>query len=421
MIEARWPMHIAVVVAVSASPAAIQTNNVFYVQASRVALRAQPTAASTAIGFLTTNTEVRVQGRRSDWCEVDSPSTKQRGFVGCAALSRTKLTEEAIAERLANTTLQPMELLDWTARAFWVRPSLSRFLDAGRAMEGALFDLDTGRREGEQQTSLRPTRAEFEAMKQRLEAGITASGPIARSYQTNPRAEDGSREPLDKALKLVPLPAIRPSYFAENERPFALPLGGPFKIADVLYSAPQLIDALSSVHHAPFRVRVLDRARFSPIHTIEAVRGVWDLGRIGVTFGKEARLEAVTSSGRSVAVGVQSLTLQLGQDPCIRTLLGIRTQAIAGGRLTTATVGWVGKPAMEGKTHVRSQRHDGAGDYDKLIVEDIDLNGDAVPDFSVWAGRYEPVISAEGYWKAVFANVGGKWTLLAYDTDDDCT
>ena len=33
MIHARWPMHIAVAVAVSAPQAAIQTNNVLYVQA----------------------------------------------------------------------------------------------------------------------------------------------------------------------------------------------------------------------------------------------------------------------------------------------------------------------------------------------------------------------------------------------------
>ena len=258
-------------------------------------------------------------------------------------------------------------------------------------------------------------------MKQRLQAGIVASGAIAKSYETTPRNEEGYREPLDKALKLVPLPPARPSYFAENERPFALPLGGPFTMADALYAAPQLVDALSSLHDTPFRVRVLDRARYSPMHSIDAVRGVWDLGSIGVTFDKDARLEAVTSNGRSVAVGVRSLMLQLGDEPCVRTPLGITTQAIADGRLTAATVGWVGKPAMAGKTRVRSQRHDGAGEYDKLIVEDIDLDADAVPDFSVWAGRYKPEMGGEGYWKAVFGNVGGKWTLLAYDTDDDCT
>ena len=55
------------------------------------------------------------------------------------------------------------------------------------------------------------------------------------------------------------------------------------------------------------------------------------------------------------------------------------------------------------------------------MIDEIDLDGDGIADFSVWSGRYAPQISAEGYWSAVFANIGGEWKGLAYDQDDDCT
>ena len=75
---------------------------------------------------------------------------------------------------------------------------------------------------------------------------------------------------------------------------------------------------------------------------------------------------------------------------------------------------------LAGKAAVKTRQFGDQG-IDKLVIDEIDLDGDGIADFSVWSGRYAPQVSAEGYWSAVFANIGGEWKGLAYDQDDDCT
>jgi hypothetical protein len=269
--------------------------------------------------------------------------------------------------------------------------------------------------------SPRARNIELEAMKTRLAEGVIAAGPVPDSYRSGPWADVEPPEHLSKALAREALATARPSYFGRRDVPFAIPVA-PFKLTDALYAAVSMVDALSVVHQTPFRARVLTGPTYNG--NSDLIIGVWDAGKIGVTFDGEALIHGVTPRGRSVAVVVESLTIQLGNDYCGRSPLGIKTRSVKGSRLDSAIVAWVGKPPVDGKATVNVRRSDGQGEYDKLVIEDVDLDGDGVGDLSVWSGRFEYLVGGdgpEGHWKAVFANVVGTWKLVGYDQSDDCT
>jgi hypothetical protein len=84
--------------AISGVALAAQTSSTTaYVHASRVALRAQPSATAPAAGYLTTNTAVDIQERSGEWCRVRSVSPPLSGFVACRFLGDAPLTLEAVA------------------------------------------------------------------------------------------------------------------------------------------------------------------------------------------------------------------------------------------------------------------------------------------------------------------------------------
>ena len=63
----------------------------------------------------------------------------------------------------------------------------------------------------------------------------------------------------------------------------------------------------------------------------------------------------------------------------------------------------------------------GRGQYQKRLVETVDLDGDGVADFSLWSGLDQAVASTDTFWKAVYANLGGTWRLVVYRQEEDCT
>jgi len=154
---------------------------------------------------------------------------------------------------------------------------------------------------------------------------------------------------------------------------------------------------------------------------LEIVVGVWDVAAIGVVFEGGPLIQGITRKGEPVALRVESLDIDFGDLRCTRGPLKMHTKkADRSGPWKAAIATWVGKPAVAGKAAVKTRQFGDQG-IDKLVIDEIDLDGDGIADFSVWSGRYAPQISAEGYWSAVFANIGGEWKGLAYDQDDDCT
>jgi hypothetical protein len=149
--------------------------------------------------------------------------------------------------------------------------------------------------------------------------------------------------------------------------------------------------------------------------------GIWDVGTLGVTFDQEAVVHGVTGDGRASAIRVESLRIIAQDWRCPRSRLELRTQVIRG-PWERAIVAWVGKPPGT-PARAKLRRFDGPNLTDKLVIEDIDVNSDGIADLSLWSGRFHFILdeNAEGYWKAVFVNVGGTWQLAAYDQLDECT
>ena len=85
-----------------------------------------------------------------------------------------------------------------------------------------------------------------------------------------------------------------------------------------------------------------------------------------------------------------------------------------------AILAWVGK-APSGVATMSMRQINGSTQYEKLVIDTIDVDRDGVPDFSVWSGMEEAVASTDTFWKAVFVNVGGKWLLLGFGQEADCT
>lgn len=421
----KWLLMVSL--SVAGFPAAAES---LFVQASRLPVRVQAAATANALGHLLTNQAVRLIATRGEWCEIESESPKLHGYSPCKFLSAKPLALSEINQQLKLTSLTPRQRLDWQSRAFWVEPSLRRWRTVGDSITEVLLSPETRSKEITGAKPLRFKTPEFEAMKQRLTQGIVAPPPD--SLITNASVWQSTY--IGTALKHLPLPVAKPSYFSANGV-FVLN-GPPFSLEGAGASAVFLTDTLSGFHKIPFRMRVNQPASFAEWHpavakepfirvsgSLDIIIGVWDVGGVTIIFDKPARLNGITRYARPTGVDVEALSFDFGEySACTGSSMEVRLRPLrkAAPWKDTLLV-WVGKPALDGKATVQSRKWRGTGKYDKFTVDDIDLDGDSVADFSVWNGRYTPQVSAEGLWQAVFANVAGQWRLLAYSEDDDCT
>ena len=275
-------------------------------------------------------------------------------------------------------------------------------------MQEALLSSDAHNTEMSTGELLRPRNAEFEAMKKRLEHGVIASPAVPYLSPVDPE-----NEALSGAMKRATLPRIRPSFFRSGEPLFAMALR-PFTFERTGEVGARLTDALSAAHGVSFRARVAQPAGIAYFGTV----GVWDISVVAVTFDNEVTVYGITGRGSPATLTIKSLVVQVGQQACTGSALGIKARPL---NWRAAVVAWVGKPAPQGKASITTRRAGGAGVYEKLVIESIDLDSDGVPDFSIWGGVMPPVVDVETYWKAVFGNVDGKWVQLAFNQEADCT
>lgn len=401
-----------------------------FVQASCLPVRAQAAATSKALGHLVTNQAVRLVTTQGEWCEIESEQPKLRGYSPCKLFSAKPLALAEINQQLKSTSLTPRQRLDWQSRAFWVEPSLRRWTAVGDSMTEVLLSAETRAKEISGAKPLRFKTPEFEAMKQRLTQGIVAPPPAG--LVTN--ASVWQSVYIGAALKRLPVPVAKPSYFGANGV-YALN-GPPFSLEGAGASAIELVDTLSGLHKIPFRMNVDQPASYAELHPArpqgafvrvdtarDIIVGVWDAGSVTITFDKPARLNGITRYAQPTGAEVKALTFDLGDhSACVGGMMEVKLHPLNKVAPWEDTLlVWVGKPALAGKATVQRRKWRGSGEYDKFTVDDIDLDGDRVADFSVWNGRYKPLAGAEGLWQAVFANVAGQWRLLAYNEDDDCT
>jgi SH3 domain-containing protein len=389
-------------VAVSLAVRAQDTPARAFVQASRAALRSQPAATAPVVAFLPTNTAVDLRERGREWCRVRTVEGGSDGFVACRLLGASALTIAAIDEALKKPGLSDLEALDWLSKRFWVAPSLQGLVDVGVRMLRL-----SGRVE-------RPRSREFEDMRRRLDQGIV--GTMPRIVGTIPRPGDGVRDVLVAAMKRASLPAVQASFFGAADQLYPIALR-PFTVRGSVDFVPSVVDALSAFHQVPFRTRRWQRAYVADY----GLRGTWDVGGVEITFDRDVTIRGVADSGAPTGFALSSLVTPLGEHACTsEDSANIRGQAL-NTAWRSAIVAWIGKAPPPAAAAVNVRQIGGKDKYDKLVIEAVDLDNDGSADFSLWAGLQRAEISTDTFWKAVFVNIGGKWSLLAFNQQADCT
>jgi hypothetical protein len=425
-----------------------------YVLASRANLRAQAQTGAPVLAQVVTNTPVKVIAKQGDWCEVDilgdaptppATASTRHGYMACNLLTPQALTLALVDAQLAKGGTDPKTALDWHARAFWIAPSMGRWVAVGLALESAHLDAATREREITEHTPLRFKVPEFEAMKQRLAAGVRVAAENFRPA-TGYTADDPrlAYMHVQAARQRIALPAVRPSFFQANETPVVISTAK-FAEYDSTHTI-DLIDALSAANGAPYRAELGGTASYArngvaPIlaggtpwrlmrvaGAMDIIVGIWDTGGVHVTYSRDAVLHGVSVRGEPTALNINEIALTFGDNSgCsyARPSLEMKTAPVAGyAPHASAVVSWAGKPVPGGATaraQVKSRQISGASEFDLVVTQEIDLDRDGVADFLLWQGRYQPQVSAEGLWSAVFANVAGAWRLLDYVEDADCT
>lgn len=306
------------------------------------------------------------------------------------------------AQARADFRAQMSKERDAAIRTFQESPSLGRFSEIGTTIMMASGWLDESTRTY-QITDLPPKYPDFEKMKAQLAAGVivsTSAIPAPSGF------EDGKER-----VTLAMLPAIRPSFFRENEPVYAIALR-PFRLVDA--DVITFVDAMSAVNRLTMRIRTVGPIRWGNDGTL----GAWDVASVEARYERDALVHSLTRDGRATGYRVRSVKTPIGARFCTD-----RSGSVIGTRVTpdwdSSIVAWIGKPAPGDATVTSRETKRDAG---KLVTENVDLDQDNVPDFSIWAGSEPGVIEDIPIpWKLVFVNVGGKWLLGSHRSAPECT
>jgi hypothetical protein len=333
------------------------------------------------------------------------------------AHGEAKLTPELVREKLNNPKLSAQEAAVWNARAFWLEPSLRHWLRAGRAIETAAkvpCTVEPPADELPEAPLTCPKNPDFDDMKSALAEGFVAFVSAEELMSEAAQNEANERSsPYRSALRRANLTPVKPSFFQHAER---LVIAHSFSDPE---RALALADALSSTDGKLIRVKITSASHYSS--SSEQNRGLWDIGTIRATLNEPAAVHAVTMSGKMLTVALNTLSVDLGGSECFAPALTLEPRKTGNSADSgQAIVSWAGKAPKQSTVSVSTRRSDGRSPEDKLVIDDIDLDGDGIPDLSRWRGHFVPSAVSEGLWTAILANLGGEWILVDYDQSDDC-
>lgn len=403
---------IAVVCFYAGADAMTQTPRVAYANA-RAEVRADAREAAAIVGYLPINTRVERRMTTIDWCGIRAGALS--GFVSCRLLSQEPLTESIVSTWLNTEDLSARDRFEWTSRAFWLDPSLARFQAVGEAMDSALLSAYQRAQERQAGNVSRRPNAAFDAMKARLRNPVVP--PTHASLPRLPPVTEGyaSHAPVDEARRRVALPPVRTSFFRDGEPLLVVPLR-PLLLIHSDLIATSLVDALSVTNQVSFRTRVSSPAYAGHFGTA----GAWDVGSVAATFATPVTLQGVTARGEHTKIAITAVEAKIGQHACADTWMRLISKPLDA-RWRNAIVGWAGKPAPPAPASVVTSVAGGKSRYERVTVETIDLDLDGQADLLTLTGIAPPAATSESTWKAAFANVEGRWVLVAYADVRDCS
>lgn len=417
--------------------------------------------------------EVKPESNTEVLVTTELSKTKHKGFVACNLLSSQKLSMEMVdaqiemlqgqaareheemykrynenpQDGLHENHIVYKQLLDWASKAFWISPSLTRWQYVGSVMENALLSTEERNKQYEEQKPKRFTVPEFEAMKKKLSEGVVvASSTIGLHTKMDITRMAEYLPSLKSANERIKLPKIQPSFF-KGMSPLVLTSVSYGGLGQDTLGAMALIDTLSAYNKIAYKATGSGQASYAlniqapmfseansvwrmvPVSgAMEVIVGIWDVSELKVIFDREPVLNGITQQGKTVAQYIKGIDISVGYDSsCSYSSSQIKiSKSDVPGYSSSANVwlSWAGKPipgGETGKANIKTRQYKGDTPVDLVVASEVDLDGDGVPDFLIWKGRYQPQVSAEGLWETVFANVDGKWVLLRFEQDADCT
>ncbi|MES2935946.1 MAG: hypothetical protein V4805_20955 [Pseudomonadota bacterium] len=427
-----------------------------WVHGSWVNVRSSDASDSAVIAHVTSNTAVTLISQKDKSCEI-AWGKGQRGFVACKLLGERLLSLAEVTTGSVGDKEHPQYS---PPRAFWIAPSMAALFSAGRYFQQTLLtpqqlERENGHDHGQQiiRTDAPPplTRypvPEFEAMKAELGKGLIASADLNPPLLNCRQMQDAKVLQSSKGLTELQYPDAQhyPHVYMSvsdcrvEELPhLRLPQIRPslFKSAKELAPGSAAPERLSANFGIVERGRVTGTPKWEWDYDMLRYTGAWDIGKYALTLERPV-IEHVI--GRTGLVGAYRWTPTLTETPFGpggRCYEGLRNKRM-GKTLLPGYPGikdelmWFQAPAalpfQKAKIATRTERvptpSNADGSVSKVAIYEIDLNGDAVPDFVQWDVWGTPMITGPNpllKLRQVFANIGGEWYPFEQDSYGECT
>lgn len=410
-----------------------------WVKGAWVTVRSYPSPDAAVSAHWVTNTRVRVEAREGNWCharlegeDVTYGGGAEMGYVACDALGQKRLTFADLSPQWTNEH----EILEASARAFWIAPSISRFAQFGLNLNYFALAATEDESEKKAQIPIRFAIPQFNAMKQLLERGVVpVEGEVlSRIAISNPKPDTGSSDwmaqsEIGRHLQTFEpsrnLPPVKPSAFASH--------------ADVVLVGEAGVDAISAMQGKANRVEFRGKPQWISGHHDEGVVGYWDIGEINVWYSRPAILYSVSSAG---LVGAKSIQSAIVKPPSPADGCEGGYPPLPDGAAVSGYPRIFGQPLISfflpqvlaaKKLDVISRKvrltiHGDPYSGPKhpeptsVLVHAIDINNDRVPDLAVFEWSAIGLISGEiSLHRYQFVNVGGDWWYVGYESAAECT
>ena len=415
------------------SPSALAEEG--FVHGSWVNLRASPTTTASIRGQLTTNTKLVVVARQESWCSVKTPGGLE-GFLACDLLGPAPLTLEQAAGH--------------PGRAFWIAPSVGRFISYGSLLRsGAAYKrMFASLKDGEEARI--PPLPEFSAAKRLMQAGVIpqVSAEVVRGEPVNPGQ-------MEYAKALQPKP-IKPSLFRAH--------------ADVVLTSEGDADSVAAVSGTRVALKVVapplahSAQHYAP--DVTGITGFGDIGEAELLFNPPITVYSVLPRGLVAAAHVakeRRVGLPRESGDCGKHYTGKRSfGSILEGERGNEYERWpstplkdyakrnatldplasfvTAKPFVARKVKIVSRlakitnfidprpvdpndtSRQKLPDSAKVVLHEIDLDGDDVADILLWElpsiGSMSGTFNVARSW---FLNINGSWFAAGGMDDGECT
>ncbi|MFZ6741844.1 hypothetical protein ACO0LC_01280 [Undibacterium sp. JH2W] len=435
-----------------------------WVHGSWVNVRARPEANAEVLTHLVVNTPVQVDVSASNtrFCAI-TWGAGQQGFMACNLLGDKALRLEDFVDSYHRTGESTNY---FPARSFWMAPSLRRLQDAGSYFQETMLSPQQKALETVDDKFVWEKRPilkrfpipEFEAMKQRMMAGVIEPDSasfqppalwenllrLARSEELPGKQTTAATSRLHSSLfypgvllmlRQLDLPAAAPSYFKSLDE-LGRPSANPEEISRQ-YKMPYVIKPVTGPYW--------DNYEASGINII----GWWDLGKVDVFLQKPIFKHSVMLSGRLQSAS-SDVKYSLGADNCkqgfryggpdeqtepVKSLAQRRLEPKAKDEAVLYFYTRDKLPALNGMAQVTMQapvklQYDGEAKsnnsehFSQASITSIDLDNDGVVDFVIaeaWHRgiMFDSAVHQPAY-RVIFVNAGGRWYLFDIDQYTIC-